>query len=222
MRSSIVFGLIAALAPQVLATIFVTSPVATTTWTGGSTAVISWEDDGNAPLLATIGACSVGIYAGNSQQQTLLQEIVDSVNVATTASIQFTVDPTIGPDSSAYFVRFTSTTYKDPATPQYAYEQFSARYAMTNMSGQFNSTVQAQINSSGAATTSSGSSAAASTTSHSSSSTAATVGATSTAKSASAAATPSTTAKSGASALEAGVARVISAGLAVGLLSWVL
>ncbi|KZT60030.1 hypothetical protein CALCODRAFT_493023 [Calocera cornea HHB12733] len=72
--------------------------------------------------------------------------IIGSVNVATTASIQFTVDPTIGPDSSAYFIRFTSAAYHDPTTPTYPYEQFSARFTMTGMTGTFNATVQSQIN----------------------------------------------------------------------------
>ncbi|KZO94676.1 hypothetical protein CALVIDRAFT_470172, partial [Calocera viscosa TUFC12733] len=137
--------LLLAAAQSALATIYVTNPVASTTFTGGSTAVISWEDDGSAPSLATIGAASVGIYAGSATQQTLLQMIIGSVDVSTTASIQFTVDPTIGPDSNAYFIRFTSAAYHDPSTPTYPYEQFSARFTMTGMTGQFNASVQAQI-----------------------------------------------------------------------------
>ncbi|EJU01311.1 hypothetical protein DACRYDRAFT_44073, partial [Dacryopinax primogenitus] len=133
-------------AQTALATIYATNPVASTTFTGGQTATISWEDDGTSPSLTQIGNASVGIYAGNSQQQTLLQMIIGSVNVATTASIQFTVDPTIGPNSNAYFIRFTALTVKDTTNPTYPYEQFSARFTMTGMTGTFNASVQAQIN----------------------------------------------------------------------------
>jgi len=162
MRAFASLAVIAAL-PSAFATIYTTSPIATTQFNGGQTALISWQDDGQPPSLSTIGTCSVGIYAGNSQQQTLLQDIVDNVNVATTASIQFTIDPTIGPDSNVYFIRYQSLTYKDPTTNNlYPYEQFSARFTLGNMSGTFNSTVQAQIN--GAGTSGAASPAAASST----------------------------------------------------------
>jgi len=133
-------------AQSTLATIYVTDPVATTTFTGGQTATISWEDDGATPSLATIGSASVGIYVGSTQQQSLLQMIIGSVDVSTTASIQFTVDPTIGPDGDYYFVRFTSLGYNDPTNPAYKYEQFSARFTLTGMTGTFNATVQGEVN----------------------------------------------------------------------------
>lgn len=138
-------ALFALAASPALATVFVTSPVASTTFHGGQQATISWQDDGSAPSLQDFGDAKVSIYVGNAQQQTSLQLIVPSVNVATTSSIQFTPDPSIGPNSADYFIRIESLNFKDPKNPQFPALSFSAKFALDNMSGTFNSTVQAQI-----------------------------------------------------------------------------
>jgi len=153
------------LVSNVLATVFMTSPTAQTTCTGGKQCTISWQDDGKAPNLQAFGLASIGVWVGSVQSQTEIQHIQDGVNVATTAAVQFTVNPTIGPNSNVYFVRFTSAAAKDPSNPTFPAEAFSAKFTLNGMSGQFNSTLQAQINgaSSGAspAPTSAASSAAA-------------------------------------------------------------
>lgn len=46
-----------------------------------------------------MGPCKISIYVGNSQQQTSLQLISPSTNVSNISSVQFTPDPTIGPNS---------------------------------------------------------------------------------------------------------------------------
>jgi hypothetical protein len=46
-----------------------TSPTASTTFTGGQQATISWIDNGQAPALAAFGNALIGIYTGNAQQQ---------------------------------------------------------------------------------------------------------------------------------------------------------
>ncbi|KAG2121257.1 hypothetical protein DEU56DRAFT_834567 [Suillus clintonianus] len=144
MFSKVVISL--ALAASVLANVFITSPVATTTFTGGQQATITWQDDGLTPNLTTFGAALVGIYTGNANQQTLLQTVSASVDVSTTTSIVFTPDATIGPNSNEYFVRFTSLNLKDATNSQFPAEAFSAKFTMTSMTGTFNSTVQAEIN----------------------------------------------------------------------------
>jgi len=133
--------------PQVFASVFITTPTATTTCHGGQQCQIAWQEDklNTPPLLADWGPTSVGIWVGSQQQQTQLQLIQDGVNVATTGSITFTPDPTIGPNDSVYFVRFTSDATKDPANPLFNVESFSAKFTLDNMSGQFNATVAAQI-----------------------------------------------------------------------------
>ncbi|TFK75721.1 hypothetical protein BDN72DRAFT_737614, partial [Pluteus cervinus] len=122
-----------------------TSPVASTSWTAGTPQTISWQDDGSAPSLKDFGVAKISIYAGNAQQQTLLQAITTNTDVSTTGSLQFTPDPTIGPDSSEYFIRFESVNTKDPKNPQYPALAFSAKFTLSGMSGQFSAAVQAQI-----------------------------------------------------------------------------
>lgn len=137
--------IVLALAAQAFATVFITSPVASTTFSGGKQATISWQDDGASPSLKDFGPAKVSIYVGNAQQQTSLQLITASVDVSTTASIQFTPDPTIGPNSNQYFVRVESLSLKDATQPQYPALAFSAKFAMDNMSGTFSDAAQAQI-----------------------------------------------------------------------------
>ncbi|KAG2103395.1 uncharacterized protein F5147DRAFT_278342 [Suillus discolor] len=135
-----------ALAGSALANVFITSPVASTTFTAGQQAIVNWQDDGLSPNLTSFGASLIGIYTGNANQQTLLQTISSSVDVSTTSSINFTPDGTIGPDSDEYFVRFTSINLKDATNSQFPAEAFSAKFTMTGMTGTFNTTVQDEIN----------------------------------------------------------------------------
>jgi len=127
------------------ATVYLTSPTASSTFHGGQAATVSWQDDGQAPSLQDFGNAKVSVYVGNAQQQTSLQLIVDSVNVATTSSIQFTPNPSIGPNGNEYFIRIESLGFKDPKNPQFPALSFSAKFALDNMSGTFNQTVLAQI-----------------------------------------------------------------------------
>ncbi|KAG6848599.1 hypothetical protein H0H93_015583 [Arthromyces matolae] len=135
-----------ALSSSALATVFITSPTASTTFTGGQQATINWQDDGTAPSLAQFGPAKVSIYVGNAQQQTSLQLIVASVDVSTTQSIQFTPDATIGPNGNQYFIRFESLSFKDPNNAQYPAEAFSAKFTMSGMTGTFSQAVIDQIN----------------------------------------------------------------------------
>jgi len=131
---------------NVLATVFMTSPTASTTCTGGQQCTISWNDDGKPPTLVQFGLASIGIFVGSVSSQTEIQHIQDGVNVATTAAVQFTVNPSIGPNSNVYFIRFTSAAFKDPNNAAFPAESFTAKFTLNGMSGQFNSTIQDQIN----------------------------------------------------------------------------
>jgi len=131
-----------ALSTSAYANVYVTSPVASTTFVGGQQSTVSWQDDGTTPSLASFGPAIVSIYAGNSQQQTLLQTITPSVDVSTTQSIVFTPDPSIGPDANEYFIRFQSIGLMEGQYPAMA---FSAKFTMSGMSGTFNATVSSEI-----------------------------------------------------------------------------
>jgi len=138
-------AVIAAVTPQALATIFVTAPIATTVCSAGQPCAVTWNDNGVAPALASIGPCSIGVYAGSVTQQTLLQTISPSLDVSTTGSVSFNPDPTIGPNTNIYFIKFISIGLKDPSNPVAPYEQFSAKFTLQGMTGQFNSTVASEV-----------------------------------------------------------------------------
>lgn len=134
-----------ALSASAFANVFITSPVASTTFTAGQPCTVTWQDDGQQPTLQAFGPAIVSIYAGNSQQQTLLQTITSSVNVATAQAVTFTPDPAIGPNGNQYFIRFQSISLKDATQIQYPALAFSAKFTMSGMTGTFNSTVQSEI-----------------------------------------------------------------------------
>lgn len=133
-----------ALVSQTAATIYVTEPTASTICTAGTACNVRWNDDGNAPVLATIGVCSVDLYTGGVQQQTFLQNI-GSVDVSTNAYVTYLPDATVGSNGNMYFVKFTSLAFKDPANPTFPFTSYSAKFTLNGMTGTFNSTVQAQI-----------------------------------------------------------------------------
>ncbi|KAH8112276.1 hypothetical protein DFH11DRAFT_518003 [Phellopilus nigrolimitatus] len=137
--------LLISLAASSMANIYVTSPVAGTTCSGGSTCSINWQDDGVTPSLANFGNAKVSVSIGGNTQQAVVQSISPSVNVATTSSIQFTVDPSIGANSNGYFIRFESLALKDSTNPSFPATGFSAKFTLNSMTGTFNSTMQALI-----------------------------------------------------------------------------
>jgi len=135
--------LILSLISVAFATVYVTNPVAATVDSGGQTASVNWQDDGNAPSLAMFGSARIAIYTGNANQQTSLQVINADVDVSKSSSINFTVDPTIGPNSNHYFIRFQSNNGQSANGT--AFLAFSSQFTLANMTGTFNSSVSAEI-----------------------------------------------------------------------------
>jgi hypothetical protein len=144
MRPTTLVAAIAALAVPALGELAVSLPTTSSTCSGGQRCTITWADNRQGVSLAQQGNCTVALYTGSMSQQTFLQSIAypDPINVATTPSIDFTVDPTVGENGKYYFIRFSSTTLKDGANP---YLSFSAIFTLNGMSGTFNQTVKAQI-----------------------------------------------------------------------------
>ncbi|EMD37041.1 hypothetical protein CERSUDRAFT_114942 [Gelatoporia subvermispora B] len=136
--STLVF-LVFALSVQ--ATIFVTSPASDGTCQGGSSCTVEWEDNGEAPLLSTIGPCFVGLYNGN---HVLIQQI-DPVNVASVHSLTFTPDPQAGPNGGGYYVNFT--TVNPIGSPAAHYTQYSPDFKLDAMDGSFSSPVASDTSS---------------------------------------------------------------------------
>ncbi|CAE6473317.1 hypothetical protein ACGC1H_006351 [Rhizoctonia solani] len=144
MRATSVVALVAALAPAVLASPYFTSPVAGTVCNAGQPCMINWQDDGKAPNLAEFGDCTVGVFTGNSQQQTLVQNLAVT-NAQTAQTVQFVPDPAAGEDSPVYFIKMVSLNMADPANAMYKASAYSAMFTLKGMTGKFNDTVKAQI-----------------------------------------------------------------------------
>ncbi|KAI1792431.1 hypothetical protein LXA43DRAFT_341559 [Ganoderma leucocontextum] len=190
MFSSVLLLIAAAVSPA-LATVYVTSPVATTSWAAGQQQTVSWKDDGTAPSLANFGPSKVSVYVGSQTQQTMVQSIVPSVDLSTTTSIVFTPDASTGQNGQYYFIRFESISFKDPNNAAYPALAFSSKYTMTGMTGTFSADVQAEISAAASASATTAASQASTTasttqiTSVKSSGTSSAASGTSTAKSAS-------------------------------------
>ncbi|KAH8915142.1 hypothetical protein BT69DRAFT_1356956 [Atractiella rhizophila] len=127
------------------ATIYFTSPVASTSGTGGQTLTIKWEDDGEAPSAASFGPSVIGIYAGGKLQQTLLQSFGTIDDPSKVLSVAPEIPKTLGPDSDQYFIRVTSVSAKD--ADGNALNAFSAKFSLEGMTGKFSPQVEAQISS---------------------------------------------------------------------------
>ncbi|KAI0826135.1 hypothetical protein BC629DRAFT_1586977 [Irpex lacteus] len=134
---------LALLAPSAFANLAFTQPVATSSWAPGQTVNIVWQDDNNSPKLTDLGTGSFGIYVGGTTTQAQLVHIADSVNVATTSQINFQVPDGFGASYNGYFVRFTSDSCVDKSSSlNFPCEAFSAKFAINNLNGSFNSTIQ--------------------------------------------------------------------------------
>ncbi|KZV62485.1 hypothetical protein PENSPDRAFT_658074 [Peniophora sp. CONT] len=137
--------ILAVAAQSALAKLYMVAPVASTTWAVGTDVTVQWQDDGSSPSLAEMGVSSLGVYAGNSIQQTLLQQ-VGTMDVSVNNSITFKINTDIGPNGqSVYFMRFSSESLKDATNTAYPAQSFSAMFAVSGSTGTFNSTVEAQV-----------------------------------------------------------------------------
>jgi len=144
MRTSSVLAFAAVAAPAVLAGPYFTSPVGGTTCVAGQQCTVSWQDDNIAPLLAAFGDCTLAVYTGSQDQQALMQTIAPA-NAASTGSVVFTPDATVGENSSSYFIKMISVNTPDPTNAQYKATAYSAMFTLTGMTGTFSDAVKAQI-----------------------------------------------------------------------------
>jgi len=144
MRATFALAAIASLVPQALATLFPTSPVATTICTAGQSCSITWDDRNGNPTLAQIGLVRVGLYTGNAQQQTLIQAITTDPIAASLGTVPFTPNAAAGANSKLYFIRFDAVNFTDPTTLK-PMLSFTAKFELQGMTGTFNATVQQQI-----------------------------------------------------------------------------
>jgi len=122
------------------ATVYITSPTATSNISAGTSFAITWQDDGNSPTLKDFGPARVGLYVGNVRQQVPVQIITDSIDVSKVQTIDFIPKADAGPNSDQYFIRFDSEGLKANGTNDPA-QAFSHKFSLNNMTGSFNASV---------------------------------------------------------------------------------
>jgi len=122
------------------AAIYVTSPVATSSCTGGKPCVLAWKDDGTAPASTLFGLSSVALYLGSTTSQVLIQDFgtLDPAKVLTTSPV---IDPSTTANGNQFFIRFQSLTATDAAGHNLM--AFSSMFPINDMTGQL---TPAQVN----------------------------------------------------------------------------
>ncbi|KAI6104925.1 hypothetical protein EV401DRAFT_2014756 [Pisolithus croceorrhizus] len=101
------------------ASVYVTNPVASTVCTGGQSCEVQWVDNGESPLLSSLGTCSVALYTG----EFVLAQALNSIDVSASSSFSFTPNPSAGPNGQYYIV------FSNQALNYYGY---SASFTTTN------------------------------------------------------------------------------------------
>ncbi|KAL9931683.1 hypothetical protein V8E36_009469 [Tilletia maclaganii] len=119
--------------------IVIHNPVASTHAEGGRPLDVEWIDDGKAPTLRSFGTISVYLCTGSQTVQYQLQQLATNVRASATSG-SWRIDPSVGPNSDKYFLRFQGSNLSSAGTPPLG---FSARFSLSKMTGTFNSTVQA-------------------------------------------------------------------------------
>ncbi|BGP39520.1 hypothetical protein JCM10450v2_003486 [Rhodotorula kratochvilovae] len=146
MHFSTAFASLAALAfsaPAVLANPYIYKPVEASRYKAGDSFTVSWRDNGEAPLSTAYGQTTVSLYTGSTTTQMELAQLGTIVDPATDTEVRITIDPTWGPDSADYFIRIQSVAGTDAAGAPL--QAFSARFALSQMTGEWSSAVKAAL-----------------------------------------------------------------------------
>ncbi|CAO1628810.1 unnamed protein product [Jaminaea pallidilutea] len=193
MKLTLLLTALVAAATPALSTIYITNPVSNTKLKGGDKVNIHWQDNGQFPKTSDWGAIDIWLAAGSESSQYKLDKVASNLSTSR-SSRSYTIPKNIGPSGQYYFFRFESQ--KAAANGTATYMAFSARFNLSGMSGNFNSTVLAAAQ--GKEGSASSTEAAASSTATSAA--AATAGASSTAAAAAASMATSKTSSAGSSA----------------------
>lgn len=167
MKLTLLLAALVAAATPALSTIYITNPVSNTKLKGGDKVNIHWQDNGQSPKTSDWGAIDIWLAAGSESSQFKLDKVASNLSTSR-SSRSYTIPKNIGPSGQYYFFRFESQ--KAAANGTATYMAFSARFNLSGMSGNFNSTVLAaaqgkegSASSTGAAASSTATSAAAAT-----------------------------------------------------------
>ena len=109
---------------------------------GGKRLRVEWNDDGKAPSRRDWGRVNIWLATGSRDVQYKLQPLATNISY-NTDSADYNIDASVGPSGGYYFLRFEGTNASQTGgIPPMA---FSARFNLDSMTGNFNSTVMAQL-----------------------------------------------------------------------------
>jgi len=98
--------LISFISMPVKAGVEVLSPYTGITWTAGSTEKITWQDNGDAPLLSSLNAMTITLMAGKQNAQFPVAVIASNVQ-GSSLTESYTVPKDVGPAGAFYFLQFS-------------------------------------------------------------------------------------------------------------------
>ncbi|BGP31582.1 hypothetical protein JCM10296v2_003354 [Rhodotorula toruloides] len=122
---------------------YIYKPVAASHYRAGDSFTVSWRDNGEAPLSSTYGTTDVMLYTGSALQQVQLAKLGSVADPSKVTEQRITIDPSWGPDSDQYFIRIQSQSAQDASGAPL--QAFSARFQLTQMTGQWSSSVKAAL-----------------------------------------------------------------------------
>ncbi|TNY17820.1 hypothetical protein DMC30DRAFT_89643 [Rhodotorula diobovata] len=137
------FAALALSAPAVFANPYIYKPVEASHYRAGDSFTVSWRDNGEAPLSSAYGQTTVSLYTGSSLVQTEIAALGTVADPSTDTEVLITIDPTWGPDSDDYFIRIQSVAGVDSTGAPL--QAFSARFALSQMTGTWSSTASAAL-----------------------------------------------------------------------------
>ncbi|KAK4334086.1 1,2-dihydroxy-3-keto-5-methylthiopentene dioxygenase [Rhodotorula toruloides] len=122
---------------------YIYKPVAASHYKAGDSFTVSWRDNGEAPLSSTYGTTDIMLYTGSALQQVQLAKLGSIADPSKVTEQRITIDPSWGPDSDQYFIRIQSQSAQDASGAPL--QAFSARFQLTQMTGQWSSSVKAAL-----------------------------------------------------------------------------
>ncbi|GEM07679.1 hypothetical protein Rt10032_c03g1696 [Rhodotorula toruloides] len=137
------FFALSVLASVASANPYIYKPVAASHYKAGDSFTVSWRDNGAAPLSSAYGTTDVMLYTGSALQQVQLANLGSIADPSKVTEQRITIDPSWGPDSDQYFIRIQSQSAKDASGAPL--QAFSARFQLTQMKGQWSSSVKAAL-----------------------------------------------------------------------------
>ncbi|KAA8894586.1 beta-1,6-glucan boisynthesis protein-like protein [Sphaerosporella brunnea] len=131
----------ALLVRQVAADIQITSPTASTKWTGGTTVQMMWKDDGNSPSLDQFSTFNVFLCWGSNDVPMCDQILgpASSKFSANQLNAKFQIPATVGGNGDVYFLKMETIATAGGYTWNY-----SPRFTLSGMTGSFSAAAIAE------------------------------------------------------------------------------